>query len=87
MISAVFAAALLLAQAAPAAGADAPKPVAAAAKAPKVNKDGLVCHTEEILGSRIPQRICFTPEEAAQRQQQDRQNIEHMQSFNYRSPG
>ena len=90
MFSAVFAA-VVLAQAAPA--ADAPRPADAQvapadAKGPKVDKDGLVCHTEEVLGSRIPKRICYTPEAAAQRQQEDRRTIEHMQSRNSgKSPG
>ena len=75
MIAAIFTVALLLADTAPAA-ATPPAPTAAA---PKVNKDGLVCHTQEVLGSRIPKKVCTTPEEAADRAAQDRRNIERMQ--------
>jgi hypothetical protein len=89
MISSVLAAALLMAQAAPdAAGAQVPMaaapaaPAPVAAKGPKVNKDGLVCHTEEVLGSRIPKRICFTPEQLADRKQQDQETLERLQSQN-----
>ncbi len=81
MIGVLFAAAVLLAETTPAAAgnpADATPPAAAKAP-PKVNKDGLICRTEEVLGSRIPKRVCFTPEEAAQRAQEDRTNVEHMQ--------
>jgi len=84
MIGATLAAIVLLAQAAPAAAAatpDAAAPVAAAApaKGPKVNKDGLVCHSEQVLGSRIPTRVCVTPQDAADRAQQDKMNLERMQ--------
>jgi hypothetical protein len=86
MIGAVFSAALLLAQAAPAAmpPAAAPAPVVTSTSAPaqKVNKDGLICHSEQILGTRIPKRVCFTPEEAEQRRLQDKANLERMQSQN-----
>ena len=92
MIGAVLSAALLLAQAAPEAaalsapaaapGAATPTVTPAAAPAQKVNKDGLVCHTEQILGSRIPKRVCFSPEEAEQRRIQDKENVERMQSQN-----
>ena len=84
MISVLFAAAILLAETTPAAaGAQAvAAPPAAAAPAQKVNKDGLVCHTEEIVGSRIPKKVCFTPEQAADRAQQDRENLDHMQGHN-----
>jgi hypothetical protein len=90
MISAIFAAAILMAQSTPAA-ASAPTPstpvVAPAApsatvnvaKGPKVNKDGLVCHTEPVLGSRIPKKVCMTPAEAADRAQQDQMMLNHMQ--------
>lgn len=88
MIGVVLSAALLLAQATPDAGASAnmpAQPAATPAKAPKVNRDGMICHTEEILGSRIPKKVCFTPEQAASREQQDRLNLEHQQSQNGRS--
>jgi hypothetical protein len=94
MISAIFAAALL-AQATPAASAPTPStPVVApappggttvpgvtvnVAKGPKVNKEGLICHSEPVLGSRIPKKVCSTPAEAADRAQQDQMMLNHMQ--------
>ena len=77
MIGAVFAVALMLAEATPA--AETP-PAAPAAKAQKVDRDGKVCHNEEIVGSRIPKRVCYTQAESEARSQQDRQTIERLQS-------
>jgi hypothetical protein len=88
MIGAVFTVAILLADAAPAAAqTSAPAPAAApgsqvASAKPKVNRDGMICHTEEILGSRIPKKVCMTPAEAEDRARQDQQNLQHMQSQN-----
>jgi hypothetical protein len=89
MIGAVLTVAILLADAAPAAAqpqapvAAAPGDQVASAK-PKVNRDGMVCHTEEILGSRIPKRVCMTPAAAEDRALQDQQNLQRMQSqFGY----
>jgi hypothetical protein len=79
MIAAIFTVAILLADAAPAAASPPPDAAASAAKGPKVNKDGLVCHNEEVLGSRIPRKVCMTPADAADRAQQDRRNVERMQ--------
>ena len=82
MISAILAAAILLAETTPAAAGSHPAATPVAAPGPKVNKDGMICHTEEVLGSRIPTRVCMTPEQEAQRRQQDREMTEHMQSQN-----
>jgi hypothetical protein len=88
MFSAILAATVLLAQAAPAAADPAPASVAAApapdakvvvAQGPKVNRDGLICHTEPVLGSRIPKKVCFTPSQAADRAQQDQMMLNRMQ--------
>ena len=89
MISAIFAVAILMAQSTPAAAAPIPStPVVApaapsatvnVAKGPKVNKDGLVCRSEPVLGSRIPKKVCMTPAEAADRAQQDQMMLNHMQ--------
>jgi hypothetical protein len=63
--------------------ADAPAAPAATAK-PKVNRDAVVCHTEEVLGSRISKKVCYTPAEAEDRARQDQRNLDHMQSgFGY----
>jgi hypothetical protein len=90
MISAIFAAAMLMAQSTPAAASE-PTPSTPAvapaapgadvnvAKGPKVNKDGLICHSEPVLGSRIPKKVCMTPAQAEDRAQQDRLMLDHMQ--------
>ena len=77
MFGAVFAFAIVLADATPAA---APAPTKTASI--KVNKDGMVCHTEEVLGSRIPKKVCMTPAAAADRAAQDRQMLDHLQQNN-----
>ena len=81
MISAALALALLMADPTPDAGSP---PAAAPAATPKVkvNRDGMVCHTEEVLGSRIPKKVCMSPAEAEDRARQDQQNLNHMQSQN-----
>ena len=83
MIGAVFAAAILLAETTPAAGNPA-APAAATPPAPveqkMVDRDTKVCHNEEILGSRIPKRVCYTQAESEARSQQDRQTVERLQS-------
>ena len=78
MISAILAAALLMAETTPAAAADAAAP--AVAKGPKVNKDGMVCHSEEILGTKFPKRVCMTPAQAEDRARQDQADLNHMQT-------
>jgi hypothetical protein len=90
MIIATFAAAILLAEApAPDAAvssaaapdaAQAPVVKPAAAKGPKVNRDGLICHNEAVVGTRIPKKICFTPAEAEDRAQQDQATLNRLQS-------
>ena len=88
MISAIFAAAILFAETTPAA---APAPVApataavdGATAAPGVTKakrdSDLICHSEQVLGSRIPSRVCYTRAEQEDRAQQDKQNLQRMQS-------
>jgi predicted secreted protein len=82
MIGAVFAVAILLAETAPAAGTPAAPAAAAptAASEQKADRDTKVCHNEEILGSRIPKRVCYSQEESEARSQQDRRTVERMQS-------
>jgi hypothetical protein len=43
-------------------------------------KPRLVCEEEKPLGSNLPQRICMTPEEAAQRQKLARDKMQNMQN-------
>ena len=87
MISAIVALAMLMAEPppAPATGAPAPAatPPAAAAAAPvvKVKRDSdMICHSEMVLGSHIPNRVCYTRAEQEDRKQQDQRNLNHMQS-------
>lgn len=83
MITLVLAAALLAAG--EPAATDAAKPAEAAAKtekAPKVNKDGMVCKREAVLGSRMKQRVCMTQNEWEERQRQDRADLDRAQTNN-----
>ncbi len=88
MISALFAAAILLAETTPAA---APAPMAAVAPAqatadgaPAVVKvrrnEDMICKQEEVLGSRIPKKVCYTRAEQEARSQEDQKNLQRMQS-------
>jgi hypothetical protein len=83
MISAIFAAAVLLADVTPPAGeaATAQAPTAApAAKTKEKSKDALVCHTDANLGTRLPKKVCVRAADADQQRQQDRAAIERAQS-------
>ena len=88
MISVIFTAALLLTDAA----AAAPQPqaaltppvtpqtaTAAADAAKKVSPDEKVCHTTQMLGSRLPVKLCSTARQDAMRKFEDRQLIEGAQ--------
>ena len=93
MFSAILAA-VLLAQATPAAASDSAPAVAAATMTPstnvpgvrviaakplKLNKDGLVCHNQMVIGSRIPQKLCYTPAQEEERAREDRETMNLMQ--------
>ena len=82
MIIIVFAAAAMQADVTPAATPAATAPVAAStAKVDsRINKLGLICRNEAVLGSRFPKRVCFTPAELAVRTQDDRADLERAQS-------
>jgi hypothetical protein len=89
MISAILAAAILLAESTPAlqAAPDAAKPTATAqtvsqatSVAPKKSDPmALVCKSEPILGSRMPVKRCHTQGEIAQQRLEDRQALERAQ--------
>jgi hypothetical protein len=99
MISAIFAAAALLANSAalqPAATeAPATKPtptvhtvseataIASKTKAPD-DPNAIVCKSEPVLGSRLPVKRCMTKGERDMRQFEDRQALEKMQGDTYR---
>lgn len=78
MISLVFAAALFAAG--EPAAAQAASTAAPAAKAPKVDKNGMVCRREAVIGSKMKTRICMTQGEWDERQRQDREMVEKAQS-------
>lgn len=68
------AALLMSAETTPAAGAGATPPAAAAPAKPKK-----VCTTTTDLGSRLPVRVCRTPEEAAALAQASKETVQDMQ--------
>ena len=86
MIGAVFALAMLMAEPAPAVAGGAPAPAAtpaagAASPVVKVKRDSdMICHSETMLGSHIPSKVCYTRAEQEERKQQDQKNLNHMQS-------
>lgn len=85
ILTAMFAATMMLADATPAAATAAatvsPAPAAAApAKAAKTEKPKLICKTESVTGSLMPKKTCYSSDEYAQRQQDERLNLEKMQS-------
>ena len=93
ILSAMFAASILLADTTPAAAAAAaavsppaaantvsPATVTAAPKAAPANKPRVVCRTEAVTGSMFPKKTCYTTDQMAQRRQDERQNLEHMQN-------
>ncbi|MCR5879216.1 hypothetical protein [Phenylobacterium sp. J367] len=81
MIAITFAAVLMMADTT--AQAAQPAPVAEQpAKKGKVNKNGLVCKKEAVLGSKLPTKVCMTQEQWDERRMIDRQNTEQQQRFN-----
>lgn len=84
MISAILALAMLMADPQPAAATGAPAPAetaTTAASTVKVKRDSdMICHQEMMLGSHIPTKVCYTRAEQEDRTQQDRSNLNHMQS-------
>ncbi|MDE2488977.1 MAG: hypothetical protein KGO51_16415 [Alphaproteobacteria bacterium] len=86
MIAAMFAAAALLAGGSPAAGAPAATTTADARPAPKAKTNDLVCRKEALLGSNIPQKVCYSRSEDAANRQESRMTLERMQAMS-RPPG
>jgi len=83
MISAILAAAVLLAETTTAAAPPAPAqtpPAAAPAKPSKPDRNAVVCHTERVLGSNIPTRVCVSQAQAEDRAQHDREAVEQQQT-------
>jgi len=50
-------------------------------------KPKLICEEEKPLGSLLPQRICMTPEEAAQRQKAAQEKMRQIQDSSAVGPG
>jgi hypothetical protein len=84
ILSAMLAATILLADATPAAAAAAttvsPATVTATAKDAKANKPRLICKTEPVTGSMFPKKTCYASDDMAQRRQDERANLERIQS-------
>jgi hypothetical protein len=80
----MFAATIMLADATPAAATAAtaatPATPAAAAEAPKTAKPKMVCRTEAVTGSMFPKKTCYQLDDLAQRQQEERKNLQQMQN-------
>jgi hypothetical protein len=83
MISAILAAGILLADTTAALQAQGAKPTtvapATSVAARKDDSQEMVCHSEEVLGSRMPVKRCRTKGEMATRKLEDRQTVERMQ--------
>ena len=85
ILSAMFAATMMLADTTPAAATAAssvnPATAAAPAKpAAKADKPRVICKTESVTGSLMPKKTCYTTDDYAQRQQDERQNLERIQN-------
>lgn len=85
ILSAMFAATILLADTTPAAAAAATTVSPATVTAPTTkdapaNKPRLICRTEAVTGSMFPKKTCYTSDDLAQRKQEERANLEKMQN-------
>jgi hypothetical protein len=78
MIVALLASVALLAEAVPAAQPTEPAAPPVSGKQ-KLSKKGMICRNESVIGSKLPRRVCLTPEQDAERRQQDRELTEYMQ--------
>jgi hypothetical protein len=95
MVSAIFVAAALFMQAAPAAGATPAADPAAApagssavspltvtgkkAAAVDLSQSEVVCHSEAVIGSLFPRKVCASRREMTERKREDRQVVEDFQ--------
>ena len=89
MISAIFAATILFMQAAPAAtsgaapaGSHAVSPLTVTGKKPQtvdLDPNQLICHSESVVGSLFPKKICATRRELAERRQQGQDQTDTFQ--------
>lgn len=84
----MLAATIMLADATPAAAATTTPPASAAAakpaaKATKTVPDKVICKTESVTGSLFPKKTCYSSSELAQRQQEERANLEKVQQMSH----
>lgn len=63
----------------PAATAGAAAPAKTPAKTPE--KPRLICKTESVTGSLMPKKTCYNSDDLAVRRQDERQNLERMQTL------
>ncbi|WP_394764356.1 hypothetical protein [Phenylobacterium sp.] len=95
MIAVVFAAAVVLAQAAPAAAPNASAPpastphgvsgVTVTGDKPKkrvVDPTEVICHKEAVLGSLFPKQVCAQRQEFAQRTREDQKDVRDSVLYN-----
>lgn len=75
----VFALAVALSDAAPAAQPASETPAATAPAAPAPKAPEMVCKREAVTGTRFTKKICMTKDEADQQRQHDRQMLEKIQ--------
>jgi len=81
MIRIVLAGAIFFAAVCPAVAGDNVSPAAAAAGPAKTeDRDKLVCHQEQVMGSHIERKICYTQAEADLRRQEDQKSLERLQN-------
>ena len=84
MFVAMLAATILMADATTAAPTNTPAAPAETAK--KADDQKLVCHTEQILGSRMPVKKCRTAEQAKQDKQDARDQLDRAQGAMANNP-
>lgn len=80
----MLAATIMLADTTPVAATAATTPAPAATAAPtkaaaKASDDKVVCKTEAVTGSLFPKKTCYSTKELAQRQQEERANLQKIQ--------
>jgi hypothetical protein len=82
MILSMLAAVVLMADtpAAAAAAEAAPPPAAPPVSSrQKLTKQGMVCRNQPVLGSKMPKKVCTTPQEDAERKANDRELADYIQ--------
>ena len=85
-LSAMLAATVLMADTTPAAATAAtapPEAKAEATAAKKTEKPKLICKSENVTGSLMPKKTCYNSDDMAQRRQDERQNLERIQSLSH----